>query len=143
MQVYGQSCGSQVPATPYVAQAGLSSSPGCHLPSACPRPRARSWGWSSLLLCPPLLWGNGLEQSHASSSLALWDTDADCLIPVSGLAGGPKYPKLMLASEKKLYCLTSDDGQLASAQQGEILVSISAVCRVNYSTGTCENLICT
>ena len=140
MQVYGQRGGSQVPAASCVAQAGLSPSPGCPLPSACPKARARSWGWCLLLLCPPLLWGDGLEQSHASSSLALWNTDADCLIPVSGWAGVLKYPKLMLTSGKNLYCLMNDDGRLAGAQQGTILGSISAVCRVNCSTGHMQNL---
>lgn len=140
MQVYGQRGSSQVPAAQCVAQAGLSPSSGCPLCSVCPKARARSWDWCSLLLCPLLLWGDGLEQSHASSSPALWDMDADCPIPVSDWARMPKYPKSMLAPGKKLYCLTRDDGQLAGAQQGTISGSISAVCRVNYSTGHMQNL---
>lgn len=128
MQVYGQRGGSQVPAAPCVAQAGFSPSPGCSPPSACPKAHARSCDWCSLLPHPPLLRGDGLEQNHASSSPALWDVDADCPIPLSGWAAVPKYPKLMLASGKKFYCLVSDNGQLAGAQQGAVLGSISAAC---------------
>lgn len=71
----------------------------------------------------------GAEQSHASSSLALWDTDADRSIPVSGWAGVPKYPKLMLASGKKLYCLTSDNGQLPAPGLKTRLGYAITVCR--------------
>lgn len=70
----------------------------------------------------------GAEQSHASSFLALWDTDVDCSLSVSGWARVPKYPKLMLASGKKPNCLTSDDEQLPSDWQGTILGFVSAVC---------------
>lgn len=136
MQVYGQMGVHKFPAALCVSQAGLSPSPACPLPSACPKAHAKSWGWSSLLLCPLLLWGDGLEQSHTSSSPAPWDVDADCPIPVSGWAGVPKYPKIMLASGNKLCCLImSDGGRLAGVRQGAILVSISGVCRVNDSTG--------
>lgn len=115
--------------------------PGLSPALSQPKGSARSWGCCSLLSCPPLplLQGKGLEQSHASSSLALCGMGADCPIPVSGWAA--QIPQIDAGfGEEALYCLMSDDGQLASAGQGTILGPIPAVCRVNYCTGHMQNL---